>query len=422
MITHYSSTRSGGTNLRRWLAGVGIALLAVTAAGGVANGAPNTVPSDDLGPPNAASGAPVKVGFVTAEGGMAISLPETREAAEAAAAYANDHLAGLAGHPIEVVSCEDKSDGASATACANRFVEEGVVAVVAGQVANADLYMPILGDAGIPWIVEVGTGQVEATSEHAFLLTGGLIGQLASAASFAHDEGVRHLVLFGIDVPAFTGAFEAFGRPAFDAAGVEVEMVAIPPGTPDATPHVAAGFASGPEAVMLVVDATLCKALLPHIESVNVSDVPLLIPGLCTGPDVIESVGVDAVDGAILNGASVAVGIDDPEAELYEVVMAQYAPDTRGDKAGVGYVAMLGLVRAVNAADPGEVTPATTLDALRTQREVPLPGFPGETTFTCDGAAFSTLPALCSTVTLFATMDGADLVDFRAVEGTEFLS
>ncbi|WP_235949206.1 ABC transporter substrate-binding protein [Candidatus Frankia alpina] len=65
----------------------------------------------------------MKIGFITAEGGSAISLPEVREGAQAAVAYANDYLGGIGGRPIQLVVCKSQEDAASARTCANEMVE-----------------------------------------------------------------------------------------------------------------------------------------------------------------------------------------------------------------------------------------------------------------------------------------------------------
>ncbi|NED68533.1 ABC transporter substrate-binding protein, partial [Streptomyces sp. SID10244] len=81
------------------------------------------VPSDAFSG-KAASGAPVRIGLIANEGGQAMSLPETREAAEAATKYANENLGGIAGRPIELVICKEQEDPVSARNCANQMVEQ----------------------------------------------------------------------------------------------------------------------------------------------------------------------------------------------------------------------------------------------------------------------------------------------------------
>jgi branched-chain amino acid transport system substrate-binding protein len=376
-----------------------------------------------LGPAKKAAGSPVTIGFVTAEGSSsALNLPETREGAAAAANYADEHLGGLAGHPIKLLTCKDKSDGASATACANQFATSHVAAVVVGQVANPDLYIPILRAAGIPWIAEVGAGQQEVTSDIAFDLTGGTVGAYAATAQIAKEKGYKKVLYFGIDVPAFTGAFGAYAKPAYAKAGVEVDLVTVPAGTPDATPQVVSGMAKSPDAVVIVADSTLCKALLPAVHDANSAAVPVFMPSLCASQDVISTVGQAAVDGATVNGNAVALGTS-PEAELYKAVMQSYAPSVAADgKAGSGYVAMLGLVRAVNAAQPtGTIDAAAVLNALRTAKDVPLPGFPNSATFTCDGSAVPGIKALCTAAVLFSDVKGTTMTGFRAEDGSVLL-
>lgn len=371
---------------------------------------------DPLGPVNQATGSSVKLGFVTSEAGS-VDIPETREAAEAVVAYANERLNGLAGHEIELVTCQDKGDGASATACANMFVEQGVAAVVAGQVPNPDLYMPILATASIPWVVEQGAGQQELTSDGAYVLSGGAVSIFGAAASWAAENGMESIVVFGVDVPAFTGLFGALGQPEFEAQGVSVDLVLLPPTAPDVTPQIAAGMAASPDGVITFGGPTLCKAMLPAIDNANLDDVPVVIPGPCATTDVFDAVGVEVVDGDVVFGVSVALG-SSPEAQLYEAVLDEYAPETEpGLVAGIGFVSSLGLIRAVNAAPPaGDLTPVAITEALRAAKDVPLPGFPGGA-FTCDQAAHPIFKALCSTLTITAKVEGGELVDFATVEG-----
>lgn len=373
-----------------------------------------------LGAPNPATDAPVTVGFVTAEGGTAANLPETRESAEAAVAYANEYLGGIAGHEIELLTCEDRSDGASATACANRFVEEDVVAVVAGQVADEGLYMPALEAAGIPWIISSPTGGAALNSPVSFGISGGFIGGMGAMAALAQEEGMDRVVFFGIDVPAFTAAFDALGVPTFEQAGVTADIVPIPPGTPDATPQVTAGLSDGADMVVLVAEQTLCKALLPAVHSLA-PDVTLVTGDLCADPDVIETVGAATLEGALVYNAAASLG-DDDGGQLFRAVMEQYAPDTAPQgKTGAGFIATLALVGAVNQVSPtGDLTAAVVLDAMETAVDVPIPGWP-DGTFTCDHTAFAGAPALCSTAALFATVAEGALTGHEAHDGGDFL-
>ena len=393
-----------------------------TATGTNPNGTVAASETAELGPPHAATGSEINVGFVTAEDGP-VNLPETREAAQAAAQYANDYLGGLSGHRIVLDICKDKSDGVSATACANKFVEDKVAAVVAGQLTNTDLYIPILQGAGIPWIIAVGSGLQEGKANTTYALTGGLVGSFAATAQYAKEHGMKTMALFGIDVPALTGAWNAIGKPLFQKEGVSVDLIPIPPGTPDATPQVTAALAKNPDGMFIVADSNVCKALLRPIKNANVDNKPVLGPDLCTSPDVISAVGEDAVDGLVLNGATIlGQQSQDPEALLYRAVMKKYSPNTTGAKAGVGYIAMLAMVRAANSVSPsGDVTASSVLSAMRTAKDIQVPGYPKGTTFTCDGMVFPPLPELCSGVELFATIKGGQPTDFQVIDPVNVL-
>jgi branched-chain amino acid transport system substrate-binding protein len=369
-----------------------------------------------LGPANQANGTPVKVGFVTSESGT-VDIPESRKAAEATARYANAHLGGLGGHPIQLVTCKDKGDGASATACANRFVEEKVVAVTVGQVPNPDLYIPILATASIPWIVEQGAGRQEIGAANAFILTGGSVSIFNAAAAFLADNGKKKALVLGIDVPAFTGLFNALGKPSFAKVGVEVNLVPVPVDAPDVTSLVAAGMAKHPDAILVFGGGTQCKALLPAIHDANADDAQVLMPGPCATAEVFDAVGHDIVEGVVVYGNGVALsGV--PDSGLYKAIMATYASGTSAtETAGIGFASMLGLVRAVNvgAATSAAPTAASISSALRAAKSVPLPGYPTSSTFTCDGSA-SSFKALCSTWTLLAEVHDGNLANFKALK------
>lgn len=175
--------------------------------------------ADPLGDPNAAAGDPIKIGLFNVEGGSVVSQPALGDAAVAAADYANDYLGGLAGRPIEVVRCADKNDGASATACANQFVEEGVAAVVAAQPAQADLLLPTLVGAGIPYVGVSPVASAEVTTPEPFFFAAGFLGTLSAWAGYAQEQGWKSFAIFLVDTPAAVGAVQSIGSAMFEKAG-----------------------------------------------------------------------------------------------------------------------------------------------------------------------------------------------------------
>src|SRR4029450_9730152 len=106
--------------------------------------------ADLLGPEDAATGDPVKIGMVSDGATDAFDNTDELRAAKATADYFNEHKGGIGGRPIEVVTCETGADPAGATDCANQLVEAEVVAVALSQSAVADSVWEPLHAAGIP--------------------------------------------------------------------------------------------------------------------------------------------------------------------------------------------------------------------------------------------------------------------------------
>lgn len=360
-----------------------------------------------LGPLDTATGGPVKVGLFNVEGGSEVSLPEIGDAAMAAAEYANEHLGGLGGHPIEVVRCGDHADAASGAACADQFVREGVVAVVAGQPANADAVVPTVLAAGIPWVGTSPSASSEIGSPEPFFFGAGFVGTLAAWAQYSKDLGYRSVTLYGSTNPGLAATVEAVGRPIFDKVGVSIELVTIAPG-PETPAEVADGLAGEPDAVIVVADTGLCQTILAALHTAGATQ-PKLVNSACVAQSVIDAVGESVIDNAVVFNLGDPSG-DHQEAQLYRAVMAQYAP--LAEPSGItptGYMSMLGFIRAVNAGGlPGEVTPDSVRTAIRAAVDVPRPmGNSG--TFSCNRSALPTAlvkSTICTSELLYTTYTG----------------
>ena len=361
------------------------------------SGSSGSADTSVLGDKNAATGTPVKVGLYNVEGGSRVSLPQVGDAAEAAAEYANAYLGGIGGHKIEVVRCADKADGASAAACANTFVQEGVVAVVAGQPAVTDQIVPVMTGAGIPWVGSSPSGAAELGATNGFFFSSGFIGVLAAQGVYAKDKGYKNFTLFGAENPQLVSTVNAVGKPLFTSLGVNLEVVTVPQGTADATPQVTAGLQTKPDAISVVADTTVCQSVLSALQTVGAS-APKIVNSSCVDKTVLEAIGDSGIDGTTLFTTGDTTG-DNEEAKLYQAVMKEFAPDTEASGiAPTGYLSMLGFIRAANSGDigKGDVTPAIVMTAVKSAVDVPLPIGSGET-FSCDANTLN-FPAVKSTI------------------------
>lgn len=356
---------------------------------------------------DAASGEAVQIGLINNEGGQAISQPENREAAEAATKYANEHLGGIAGRPIELVICKQGEDPVSARDCANQMVEKKVSAVIVTSSGLGNLMAPIITGAGIPYVTPLTGGATEGTTDGAFVWTAGQNTSQA-IANYAKQEGMKSVVAYAIDVPASINALKMVGEPAFKAAGIDFKIVPIPLGTPDATPQVSAGLSSNPDGAIVYGESTVCTAVIKSLGTLG-STAKIMTPQSCAAPEVVDGVGESALEGMVVVSNADTVS-DDPESVLFREIMSRYTPDTATTGYAVtGYQGALGLYRAV-AGLQGDVTPSTVTEAIRSAENVVLPAGDG-ITMTCNGEAVPGQPSLCSNELIMLTMKDGGLTD-----------
>jgi branched-chain amino acid transport system substrate-binding protein len=407
--------RSPCTRRTTAFAALAAAALAITTACGQpatpgGTTAPAVAQSDPLlGPADPASGDPVRVGLFNVEDNALSDLSSTGDAAEAAATYANEHLGGLGGHPIEVVRCADKVDLGAAKACAEEFVRAGVVAVVAGQPTTSDAVLPTTAAAGIPWVGSSPVSQSEIGSDGAFFFGPGAVGNLGAYAQYSEDLGYRSVVIFGVDTPELNALIGTVGKAIFARARIDMRLVSVPAGPTDATALVADGLSHKPDAVLVLSESTVCRSVLSALQKAGATQ-PKLVGTACADRGVVDTLGEEALDNAVVFGVGDPSGLH-PEARDYRAVMQHYAPgDEPTGMTTFGYVSMLGFVRAVNASGlpAGRVTGEQVTAALRAARDVPRP-LGNSSTFSCDKSQLSPKlikATICTSEVLYASYTG----------------
>ncbi|WP_068272207.1 ABC transporter substrate-binding protein [Aldersonia kunmingensis] len=351
-----------------------------------------SLPTTEL-PAQPATGTPVKIGLITLEGGPMVSIPEIRVGAEAAVKYVNENAGGLAGHPIDLITCKEFEDTASATSCANQMVEQKVAAVIHPSGSQGGAILPILTGAGIPFVGLNGVAPAEMMSPNSYMLTAGMPGVINSWAAYAGDHGAKKFAIAVSNGGGVGAIVQTFAEPVFKEKGVEVKVVPIEPGTADPTPQLTAGLANQPDAVGILGEGALCISVLRTMQTVAPTQEKYLVP-TCVEENVVKAVGTTAMQNSI-GFTAVDPNSDDPDSVLYRTVLAKYAPSLSPAGYGSsGYQSVLGLVRAANGIQ-GDVTPAAITEALRSTKDVALPAG-GGITFTCDGTSFPQLKSICS--------------------------
>ncbi len=387
-----------------------------SSGGGASSGATSAASSSSASAPAAlspfllgkkATGTPVKIGLINNEGSSAVAEPTTGDAAVAAADYANDELGGIAGHPIQVDRCSENEDTASATACANKMVQDNVAAVVIGTTGFGNTMVPIITKAGIPYVSATGSSSAELTSPDTFMWTGGFPADLGGMAKYAASKGIKKVTAYVINTPSAIEGAQSVGTPLFKAAGVALTIEPVPFGVADATPQVTAGLAGKPGGAAIVADAGTCTSILKALTTVS-PGLPTMGNTSCLNTSTLTALG-SAMNGVKIMGRS-ATQSNDAEAQLYRYVMGKYYPsDTITGDTVTGYQGMLGLVRALSTLT-GDPTPATIITTIKAATNVPVPAGAG-LTFTCDGKAMAGLTSNCSAGDVVLTVQNGMATD-----------
>jgi branched-chain amino acid transport system substrate-binding protein len=359
---------------------------------------------DVLGPVDEASGTPVRIGFISDGQNESTDQSIDFDVADATVEWLNTHRGGIAGRPIELVTCEAKLDPAVGTDCANQMVEEGVPAVVVsttGVVEN--VWQPIHG-AGIPtmWFAAQGD-TVLSDTESTFTVsdpTAGVVGVPIGVATANGEDKVTAVV---IDVPAALDTFEGAGAAAFEEAGIELELVKIPPGTPDMTPQLNPVAAGDPGVVHVLGNDAFCIAAFQALDAAAF-DGPVTAITQCITDATRDALSGDALEG-IAVGATSPVDADDETDELYRTVMETFGDGIDTSRAtGHGtFTAVAGFGAAVEGIS-GEITPESVTAAIKAMPETELPNTAG-LTFQCNGEQKPDQPAVCTSGSLVTTLD-----------------
>jgi len=377
-----------------------------TTAGGASTTAASSGSSGsgDLGPTKQATGTPLRVGFIS--DGKADTNDNSIEGrvAAATAKYMNDHTGGIDGHTVQIVECDTASDPAKGTDCGNQMVEQKVPVVVIGQSAVLDNAWQPLHAAHLPVLIYSANGSDElADGQSTFILADPVASAVQVPLAVAKAAGTKKVAAVVIDVPQATDLFKTTAPPLFRKAGISLQLIPVPLGTPDLTPQLQSLATNGTGEAFVVGNDALCISAFNGLKAVGYTG------KIAAVAQCVTDATRKAVPGGVLKGmvisAQAPIGTNDPSMKLYTAVAKGYGTnidlaDARG--AGV-FTVLMALGSGLDGAT-GNLTSDSITAAMKAAPAAVLQAA-GGLKFQCNGQADVANPAVCSAGVLTATLD-----------------
>lgn len=351
-----------------------------------------TTSIEDLVPEQAtkAIGTPITIGMINQENTAFGSFPELSQAARAAAAFVNDQLGGVDGHPIDISVCDTRFSAEQSVTCAQGFVEQKVPVVLGG----IDIWgtgIDTLAANKVPYVGGIPVSDQSAKSPNSFQFSGGTWGAVTAFADDAVKRGDKSVATVYMDFGSITESAQIIDQ-VLRHGGVKSTLVPFPlSSNADMKPYVDTAVAAKPDAIIMLAADQGCPAAYEALAEDAVTARVYMV-GACAAPNIINPAGEKAV-GKIFNVEG-PVSNTDPDTVLYGAIMGKYEPDLDPQGAGtVTFRSFMNLYAVLRGVGAAHLSPATITEHLRDARDVP--SFMGHA-YTCDGKQFPGTPAFCS--------------------------
>jgi len=303
-------------------------------------------------------------------------------AADRAAVAALNADGGLAGHPVELVTCDDKGDPNETASCGRKMVSEKVAAVVGGVLINGAALNPILAAAKIPQVGIVPYVPVEFNAKNVYTFNGGGFFASSFLAAYAGKEQLKTSV-----VAAQTAAAQGFtkGMEATIAAmgSKYLNNVPVSANQADWAPVIAGATRNGADTAQSLVDTEQTKQLLAANESAGAPLKHVLTISPFSAADTDSIGGEAAFSRIVIASPFPPFNQDSPMmAKFRDQLAAQEKTGDEDAALGKQDLASLGGWLAVQALDQlakdgslkGDVTAASVTAALDGAKDVDLGG------------------------------------------------
>jgi branched-chain amino acid transport system substrate-binding protein len=388
----------------RWLSVTAAAVLALTAAAcsssssssSSSSGTPSSgsttaaASSSVFGTPKKATGSPYVFGMINDETG-AVTFPEARQGAIAAADYVNNYLGGINGHPIVIDACTGDGTPATAARCANQLVAAHPMAILGAADVGAPASIPIYQHANLAYLGGIPFTPVPAIASNSIQFWSVSVGDNAAAAVYAGKTlGVKSVAIIYFSNPQGESLLPQI-TPVFKAAGVTtIHDIPLSPTSPDPSPQAALVESSGAELAYVDVPNG-CGNVLKALKTVGYTG-KLMGIDPCGAPPVIAAAAGGANGMYIASPFQLQTGTSQ-QAQLFQAAMKKWAaPGTLIDSISTaGFATVMNVQQALSTIS-GTPTTATILAAFKSGTHANFLSHP----YTCNGQAMKGAPAICN--------------------------
>jgi ABC-type branched-subunit amino acid transport system substrate-binding protein len=280
---------------------------------------------------------------------------------------------GINGRQIEMLTCDDRRDPNLAAQCARTAVQENVALYLSAQLNFADVMLPTLEAAGIPFLRGTPAQPIEFESPISFPLLGGAISYGGGIGTTMADDGCTAPAGIGTDVASAQFLLNAMAIGLESAGGPEMlPPISAPVGTADFTPIAQSLAARGVDCVAFAIPPA---DSLRAAQAIHQADPDTRVYAAL---GVVDQTVIDALDGSV---EMLVMSDYPPLADTGITELDQFRADA--DAAGVGYDGyacsswyLVSAAEQVLSAMEGEITAATVLAQLGKTTDLKLAGGP----------------------------------------------
>ena len=320
------------------------------------------------GPANS-SLTPVTVGFVNQQGGPQVIGQHATDGAEMAVKYINAELGGVDGHPIQLDTCFIASAEEEGTGCAQKFLANKNVHVIAmgAAVIGVQSFYSTLGGA-LPVVGGVAPLAIDGQQKNTAVLFGDATSVLGPMGTYGKDvlHAKTAVILYPDTASATPGALAT--EAGLKAAGISVKMGPYPETTTDLTGVLASTGAASADMVIPAVAAPDCVNIQKALTQQGITDPKKIVAApLCLNGQVAAGLGGDFPKWTYLIASSLFGDTTDPGMIEYMKLAQTYstpanAPDPWNI---VDFGQMMTIDKILNQVGYANLTPAAILSAVK---------------------------------------------------------